>query len=481
MWANDFDDFGMDFKRKRRKIDNAGSYRHGVLPASQPKSVEELATHSRKIGEVRGWLEAAGKSDMLLITGPTGCAKTTTLKLVAKKLNIHVQEWVNPSEKMEFFDSELLESVNVYDSSAYHEPKQAEKFEGFALRSSRYSAIGPTSSNRIILIEDFPNYFIWKPSQFFDFLTKYRTMGLCPIVFVCTDDAKLNLSNSLFPSHIRDSFCIANIKFNPVSPSGLLKALQRCVTNLPKDKLQEIAKACQGDIRTALCSAEFLLAGSPRAGSEFVSSAVSKDNPCEFFHTLGRVLYPKKRDSPSQEARLFFHDVFTIADQYDSKFLSMLHENFLKTFSSVNETAVGCALLSDCDLLHCHEELQMYAGIISVIGLMSANKQPKKKTFMPMTHSKFRKFEFEKVGGSQRTHPSFMVSNRVITLEVLPYLKILPDWAMKISQRDVDRLPTSTCGKDKNLSLFKKPLPPQTKAALNQDVDDEMVIEEYDD
>lgn len=476
MWSNDFDDFTVESKRKRRKIEPK-SAASSVLKIKEPKTIEYLATHSRKIAEVREWLLRAGnRPDILLLTGPAGSAKTVTLKVVAKSQRIDIQEWVNPVDKLEHQVNDWLEP-DPYDSAAYTEPKQIEKFEGFAFRSSRYQTLFSHHSRRIILVEDFPNHFIWKPSVFFDFLAKFKVSGQCPIVFICTDDEKIDLSCALFPNNVRDCLNITNIKFNPVSHTGVMKVLQSSASFVAKETLTDIAKASNGDIRTALSSIQFLLAG--RSGlSKQASEAVVKDTSTEFFQTLGRVLYPKRREAPSESGATFLYDVQTIAEHYNVKFLTMLQENFLNTFSSLKDVTEGCAILSDCDLLSRGGELESYAGFICVTGLMVANKHPKKCGFQPMSRSRW---SGKKLGmnDNSRPYPHLMMTSRTLNLDVIPYLKHFPQYAGKLALADADRLRSAGSGGLKCGPVFKAPPPPNDPS--KDDETEEMVIEEFED
>lgn len=64
-----------------------------------PKCVEDLAVHIKKIQEVEEWLNLVKNSncsDVLLLTGPVGCGKTATIQTVAAKHDIKVTEWITP-------------------------------------------------------------------------------------------------------------------------------------------------------------------------------------------------------------------------------------------------------------------------------------------------------------------------------------------------------------------------------------------------
>lgn len=64
-----------------------------------PKTVEDLAVNNKKIQEVDEWTKSVSRnnnSDMLLLTGPVGCGKTATLRMLADKYHIKVTEWITP-------------------------------------------------------------------------------------------------------------------------------------------------------------------------------------------------------------------------------------------------------------------------------------------------------------------------------------------------------------------------------------------------
>lgn len=64
-----------------------------------PKTIEDLAVNSKKTQEVEAWVKTVcgnNSNDMLLLTGPVGCGKTATLRIVADKYHIKVSEWITP-------------------------------------------------------------------------------------------------------------------------------------------------------------------------------------------------------------------------------------------------------------------------------------------------------------------------------------------------------------------------------------------------
>ena len=73
------------------------------VDSHEPRSSAELAVHKKKVEEVRHWLEKTDASlqlglpptpRMLVVTGPPGCGKSTTLRVLARELGFEVCEWV---------------------------------------------------------------------------------------------------------------------------------------------------------------------------------------------------------------------------------------------------------------------------------------------------------------------------------------------------------------------------------------------------
>lgn len=65
----------------------------------EPLKVEDLAVSFKKIQEVEEWLKAviiSNNNEMLLLTGPVGCGKTTTIQTLGSKYNIKISEWITP-------------------------------------------------------------------------------------------------------------------------------------------------------------------------------------------------------------------------------------------------------------------------------------------------------------------------------------------------------------------------------------------------
>ncbi|XP_026324407.1 cell cycle checkpoint protein RAD17, partial [Hyposmocoma kahamanoa] len=287
-----------------------------------PKTVEDLAVNNKKIQEVEEWVKTVcriNSSDMLLVTGPVGCGKTATLRMLADKYHIKVTEWITPID---------IEIPTEYGDYEFKE-KQSTKFLDFILNAANFTSLLDNNSSKIVLVEDFPNTFLRTPSEFNDVLHQYKQRAKSPIVFICSEsytDSKSTVSN-LFTPTLKQQFQIHHISFNSVSVTGLRVALKRAAEiiskkhtsmyNIPTaDMIECVVNSSGGDVRSAVLNLHFAcLKGSTqyletsivveketkskitrgtkkkKPSSKFL--AIGKDDTVSILHGVGRVLNPK--------------------------------------------------------------------------------------------------------------------------------------------------------------------------------------------
>ncbi|XP_076973538.1 cell cycle checkpoint protein RAD17 isoform X2 [Tamandua tetradactyla] len=250
----------------------------------QPETQQELAVHKKKIEEVEIWLKAQvlerqpkQGGSILLITGPPGCGKTTTIKILSKEHGIQVQEWINPVlSDFQKDDSKEMSNLESSFRTFPYIPCQSQMavFKEFLLRATKYNKLQMLGDDlrtdkKIILIEDLPNQFYRDPQTLHEVLRKYVRIGRCPLVFIISDSLSGdNNQRLLFPKEIQEECSISNISFNPVAPTIMMKFLNRIVTIeankngrkiiVPdKTSLELLCRGCSGDIRSAINSLQF--------------------------------------------------------------------------------------------------------------------------------------------------------------------------------------------------------------------------------
>ncbi|XP_040397826.1 cell cycle checkpoint protein RAD17 isoform X2 [Cygnus olor] len=247
----------------------------------KPETQNDLAVQKKKIEEVETWLKTHAfqrppkqGGSVLLLTGPPGCGKTATIQILAKDLDIQVQEWTNPISLD--FTKEDLRSIFGHISNFHTFPSQAQAalLQDFLLRANKYNKLqmlGESSGNdkKLILIEDIPNQFYRDPSSLHEILRRFVRTSRCPLIFIISDNFSGDSNQRLlFPKEILEELCISIISFKPIAPTNMMKVLNRIAAteasmngdkNYVPDRtsLELLCRGCSGDIRSAINSLQF--------------------------------------------------------------------------------------------------------------------------------------------------------------------------------------------------------------------------------
>ncbi|XP_014261750.1 cell cycle checkpoint protein RAD17 [Cimex lectularius] len=361
---------------KRRKLDGEcfprATSAEVWVNTWKPKKKEDLVVHKKKVEEVQSWLEWTKRgfgSSALLLTGPPGCGKLTTLKVLCSFLGINLVEWM-PQVAKKSYDPENLE-YNQGDVSL---------FEEFVLRATRYSNVFNSQSSRMIVVKDIPNGFTRDCSRFQDFLENYTTLDRVYLCFITTD---VKITRELFSESIKQKYNIKTISFNPVTQRSVKTTLEKIAKSKFTEYIDGISLSCNGDLRNAITTLQFLSVKGelPQKGKKGTKENVKKTDVIDLFKGLGRVLYAK-RDGNGKLA----HCPVEVGDSFTSSpelFLGMLQQNYLNTFSSIHDAAkashklsVSNVILSDYKDTNTSRSLGL---IIASHALMSHNSKPIKK------------------------------------------------------------------------------------------------------
>ncbi|KAJ5159231.1 uncharacterized protein N7500_008882 [Penicillium coprophilum] len=316
-----------------------------------PANLSELAVHKKKVLDVQHWLEdafAGRRSERLLVLrGPAGSGKTTTVSLLSDSLGYDIVEWRNPPVS-EFGDRD-------YQSMSAH-------FEEFLGRGNKFGGLDlkhasdfdtrkdeKPRNQRILLIEEFPTVLGRASSA----LTAFRT-SLQRYLAACTNGQARGNSGSNDPpiviivsetllgsaSSISDNLTVHRLlgpmiynhpgttilDFNSIAPTFMHKALRSVLDKEARnsrrvqipgpgviDSISEI-----GDIRSAISSLEFLclkgddmgrwggsVTKTKRARGEVALTAMEKESlkmitqreaSLGMFHAVGKIVYNKRMD-----------------------------------------------------------------------------------------------------------------------------------------------------------------------------------------
>ncbi|KAH4935089.1 hypothetical protein HBI42_135790 [Parastagonospora nodorum] len=323
-----------------------------------PASLEELAVHKKKVSDVRTWLEdvfsGRGRKRLLLLKGPAGSGKTTTMSLLAKELGIDMHEWKNPTSSIagpEGFMSataqfdDFVGRAGAFGSLVFDEPSRNVAPPAASGSGSR--------QKQLVLVEEFPNTFARASSAVQSFRSSVlnylaaNTMSataffsgqvdpvqsVTPIVMIISETllstntaaADSFTAHRLLGPEILTHPGVSVIDFNPIAATFMTKALDLMVIKEARKSgrrmtvgpqvIQQLAEL--GDIRSAASSLEFLcLRGDDAEGwgakvnfakkkgpkdvpitkmeRESLELVTQRESTLGIFHAVGRVVYNKR-------------------------------------------------------------------------------------------------------------------------------------------------------------------------------------------
>ena len=318
-----------------------------------PTNLEDLMIHKKKVTDVQTWLQ--GKFDgrnpqkLLILKGPAGSGKTTTLSLLAKAMGVGVVPWHNPaisdsgpSTSISAQFSEFLNRGGQFGSLAFDENLPDDN-----------NSIG-NGEKQLLVIEEFPATMTRSSSALhsfrsvvLQFLARAKAVSSMafgqtatdpspPVVIIISEtllSSSTALSDSLtahrlFGPEILNHPLVTTMDFNPVAATFMTRALDLVVKKEARDSGRRrtpgpgvISKLAEiGDIRSAVNSLEFLCLrggdGSEWSGTVAAKAKrVSKDkltlteteknsltlvsqreSTLDMFHAVGKVVWNKRED-----------------------------------------------------------------------------------------------------------------------------------------------------------------------------------------
>ncbi|CAD5125919.1 DgyrCDS14101 [Dimorphilus gyrociliatus] len=286
-----------------------------------PRHLADLAVHKKKVSSVQELLDWCFSSNLktapiIILSGPTGCGKTTTLLLLCKSMKIEVSTWeVPPNFNME--DNQIDRELDEYGRIEYGE-KQMEIFSDFLFKSNEFQTLFRYSKESLLsgvkkinLVEDLLPVFFENLNEFHNVLREYKRCGTTPLVFIISDSSssEWNMQKLFNPSTTGD-LSIINISFNAIAPTILYKSLNR-IANLEKSQdeslqlpdkrlIEDIIASNPGDIRCCINALQIAMVSdkglNTKSTKEYVHSSKGRDSGLFLFHALGKILYAKREE-----------------------------------------------------------------------------------------------------------------------------------------------------------------------------------------
>lgn len=318
-----------------------------------PHSVGDLAVHSKKIAEVRSWLEGQVLScqtlgnrrsnRMLILTGPAGVGKTAVIRVLAKALTLEILEWKTPTPTL--WQEHIKHQVSSDSSVPYM--SKLDEFQSFLENARKFpllpvvstpvssfsekkktdplqwqqSSHSQTKVVKLLVIDDLPVANDRERQQ--QLCRSLQTLALSVnfiTVLLMTDMAETAEGDGrqqgwlVEIQRVLEAAGATKIAFNPITANVIKKLLvkisvvEQC--RVPADLVEAIADSCGGDVRNAILSLQFLCLGleqdGPHQGQQKVRRISCKQEvtTCEEYGSLyTRSLVQKKSSSCSIAGR----------------------------------------------------------------------------------------------------------------------------------------------------------------------------------
>lgn len=374
-----------------------------------PRSLADLAVHKKKVSDVKHWIEEAlnGRHPqrLLVLKGPAGSGKTSTVALLSQALRYEITEWRNPgAAEYTVGNSEYVSMSSQFEDFI----ARGSKFTGLALTDSLGEVVDKShektglASRQVLLVEEFPSLVNRSQSALLSFRSAimqylaantrmsalYADDGIAaPIVFVISESVLSNSASSaenytahrLLGSEILHHPGTRVIEFNPIAPTIMSKALSVVAERHAKETGQRSLATRSvierlsdlGDIRNATSTLEFLQSHRNAALPDTKTSSKSskaksadatrsadkaalevialRESNIGLFHAVGKVMYNKRILPPPGQpsgagpaSEVEIDALYSTTGTDVSTFLSALHENYaLSTFTSTTEATLN--------------------------------------------------------------------------------------------------------------------------------------------
>ncbi|WKX97515.1 hypothetical protein Q1695_013292 [Nippostrongylus brasiliensis] len=267
--------------------------------AAAPRNFCDLSVNPKQLDKLKAlFLEReSGIGHIILVTGPAGSGKTSSINVIAEFLKFEVVKWERSGN---------VELVNYAGDSYFKEENELDSLVAF-LRSSSLPPERQDRRNRkcrgkIYHIDELPLMAYSDAAEFRRIIEPHLFNNRHIIVFdLTTSESSWYLSpKRVFPSYFINHLCISELEFNPVASTFMRKALRRTLdvlgyrSRMTVHDYRAVEKIANGDLRNAINVLQFSLLCSRNTFS--LPDIFENTSNDDLYHMLGSLLYAKREN-----------------------------------------------------------------------------------------------------------------------------------------------------------------------------------------
>ena len=299
-----------------------------------PQTVAELTVPPKKLEALSAWLCDDGLPRTLLLEGPTGCAKSSVVRVLATERGYEVHEWTPPTPTLWSEHTHLASSFTEVEYSS-----KVDEFVAFIARATKYAPLSflmksteqQTKKKTVLLIRDIPSSDEAGRVRVLQSLRALACASQTPCCVILTEQQNDSgarggdIVNREVRAVMENAGAIC-VNLNSVTSAAMTKAVVRVCEaegfDISQFDIQALVNAAHGDVRSAMQTLEFWCYGkqishesvaqkakvkrkrepkqAPTAEATARAHVSSRDQALGLFHALGKFLYNKRSDDVSE-------------------------------------------------------------------------------------------------------------------------------------------------------------------------------------